>query len=214
MNTLPISIRGQILKKVLAISALAAALVLSVMSPALAKPASTNQGNGKAFVTEPGFDQWGYNYRAHMFSGDYCDAYEGASWCQPYVGTDLIMKWNEAWTSSSDLDGDGQLDRHFGFDTYRGSGAWITNHMSGSYELNGETCHWTYFTKIVAVPVDAVDSDPSHNNSGVFTTAEGEEIGPEVWGDFATVQEVINDPCDGYSGLSYLSPRHAGLGNA
>ena len=46
-------------------------------------------------------------------------------------------KWNDAWLSNKDCDGDGLLDRHYGLDSYRGSGAWLTNHQSGEYEVDG-----------------------------------------------------------------------------
>jgi hypothetical protein len=157
-------------------------------------------------VIEVGYDQWGYNYQAHMFNGTYCDAYHDAAWCQPYKEDNLSMKWNDAWLANVDCDGDGLLDRHYGFSSYIGSGAWLTNHMSGQYEQDGQVCTWTYFTKIIAAPADATLVE------GVWYNAEETEIGPVIWGEFATVQEVNNDPCGGYSGLSYLSPDHAGFG--
>jgi hypothetical protein len=173
------------------------------------KPTSFDKdGRGVGIVSDTGFNEWGYNYQAHLFSGDYCDAYQGADWCQPYVGTDLIMKWNDAWLSNQDRDGDGNLDRHWGSDTYIGSGAWETNMMKGDYTLeDGTLCHWTYFTKIVAVPADAEMID------GVWYTADGVEIGPDIWGEFATVLEVSNDPCAGDHGVWYRSPNNAGFGD-
>lgn len=33
-----------------------------------------------------------------------------------------------------------------------------------------------------------------------------------IWGEFAIIQEVINDPSDGSHGISYLSPNNAGFG--
>lgn len=90
----------------------------------------TSDGN----VITTGFDEWGYNYQGHFFLGGYCDAYRDAAWCQPYKDVKLSMKWNDAWLSNVDCDGDGLLDRHYGFDSYIGSGAWLTNHQSGSYE--------------------------------------------------------------------------------
>jgi len=154
-----------------------------------------------------GFDEWGYNYQGHLFNGGYCDAYRDAAWCQPYQDVNLIMKWNDAWLANTDCDSDGLLDRHFGFPSYVGSGAWETNHQSGSYELDGATCTWTYFVKIVAAPAGAVAE------GGVWYQADGTEIGPVIWGEFAIIQEVSNDPCAGIHGLQYLSPDHAGLGN-
>jgi hypothetical protein len=73
-----------------------------------------------------GYDEWGYNYQAHMFNGYYCDSYRNAAWCQPYKDTELIMKWNDAWLSNKDCGTqvgeaqytnlyipDGNLDRHY-----------------------------------------------------------------------------------------------------
>lgn len=157
-------------------------------------------------LLETGYDQWGYNYQAHMFNGGYCDAYRDASWCQPYADVELIMKWNEAWLANVDCDDDGLLDRHYGFDSYIGSGAWLTNHQKGSYEIDGQTCGWEYFVKIVAAPSDAELVD------GILYGADGTEIGPVIWGQFAIIQQVYNDPCGGATGLEYLSPDHAGFG--
>jgi len=154
----------------------------------------------------PGYDQWGYNYQAHIFNGTYCDAYRDAAWCQAYKDVELIMKWNDAWLSNQDCDGDGALDRHYGYDSYIGSGAWITNHQTDTYELDGKKCRWTYFTKIVAAPDDAYLQD------GVWYTAGGDEIGPVIWGQFATIQSVYNDPCAGVGGKEYGSPVGPGLG--
>ena len=158
-------------------------------------------------VLTVGFDQWGYNYQGKMFSGGYCDSYRDAAWCQPYADVHLLMKWNDAWLDNKDCDGDGLLDRHYGYDDYIGSGAWLTNHQSGEYEgEDGKICKWNYFVKIVAAPADAVLED------GVWYTADGTEIGPEIWGAFATIQQVENDPCGEIHGLQFKSPFNAGLG--
>jgi hypothetical protein len=158
-------------------------------------------------VIMPGYDKWGYNYQAHMFNGYYCDAYRDAYWCQPYKDVKLIMKWNDAWLSNKDCDGDGLLDRHYGFDSYIGSGAWTTNHQEGTYlDDEGNECKWIYFVKIVAVPADAESVD------GYWYDAEGTEIGPAIWGSFAVIQRVYNDPCSGATGLEYLSPVGPGFG--
>lgn len=163
-----------------------------------------SQGN----TIETGYDSWGYNYQAHIFNGGYCDAYRNAAWCQAWAEDELIMKWNDAWISNKDCDGDGLLDRHYGFDSYIGSGAWLTNHQSGTYvNDDGDTCHWTYFVKIIAVPADATAVN------GIWYNADGTEIGPVIWGLFAIIQEVLNDPCAGTNGLQYSSPDHNGLGN-
>jgi len=159
-------------------------------------------------VIETGYDQWGYNYQARMFNGTYCDAYRDAEWCQEYKDDYLIMKWNDAWLSTTDCDGDGKLDRHYGYESYIGSGAWLTNHQRGSYlDEEGNTCDWEYFVKIVAAPADASLVD------GVWYNADGTEIGSAIWGEFAIIQEINNDPCAGSKGVSYISPDHVGLGN-
>jgi hypothetical protein len=91
----------------------------------------------------------------------------------------LKMKWNDAWLANTDADGDELLDRHYGYPSYLGSGAWLTNHQ---YPVEGD--EWYYFVKIVAVPVDAVEVD------GVWYTSDGDEIGTSIWGQFAIIQQV------------------------
>lgn len=164
-----------------------------------------------------GYDDWGYNYEARIFNADYCDYSRGA-WaaCPTTDGghvingpgdVDLIMKWNDAWLSNKDCDGDGLVDRHFGDASYIGSGAWLTNQMSGKVDVNGRLRKWTYFVKIVAVPADAAKTD------GIWYNADGTEIGPDIWGQFAVIQEVSNDPSKGQFGILYNSPADPGLGN-
>ncbi|MDZ7611921.1 MAG: hypothetical protein U5L10_04115 [Candidatus Moranbacteria bacterium] len=150
-------------------------------------------------VLTTGYDEYGYNYQAHMFNGWY------DNYLRPEViaqgGTKLMMKWNDAWLSNKDCDGDGLLDRHLGYDSYIGSGAWLTNHMSGEYEgEDGKKCKWTYFTKIVAAPEDAYNSwnvegdwvinahGNSHNMTITSQDSEGNfegygnyQNGPQEW---------------------------------
>ena len=158
-------------------------------------------------VVEVGYDDWGFNHQAQIFNGGYCDAYFQAAWCQPYNNIDLIMKWNNAWLSTKDCDGDNRLDRHLGYDSYIGSGAWITNHQSGKVDVNGKMRKWTYFVKVIAAPEDASAS------GGYWYTPEGIELGPVIWDDFAVIQEVYNDPSVGANGVLYKSPANPGLGN-
>ena len=149
-----------------------------------------------------GYDKYGYNYQAHLFNGLY-DNYARPVPPVTECDTKLMMKWNDAWLSNKDCDGDGMLDRYYGFDSYIGSGAWLTNHMWGT---NDDGTEWNYFVKIVAVPSDAVATD------GIWYGADGVEIGPAIWGAFAIVQEVINDPSTGEHGAQYISPASPGLG--
>ncbi len=162
-------------------------------------------GDGSSITT--GYDQWGYNYQAMMFNGKYCAAYRDAAWCQPWAEDDLMMKWNDAWLSNKDCDGDGLLDRHYGFAAYKGSGAWLTNHQKGEYvDENGKTQKWEYFVKIVAAPADATLV------GGNWVSAAGIVIGPAIWGEFATIQEVYNDSGTGDHGILYKSPMAPGFG--
>jgi len=236
------------------------------------------------------------------------------NWCWQDRNNWLVMKWNDAWLSNKDCDGDGKLDRHYGYDSYIGSGAWLTNHEWGTYENDdGKTCRWDYFVKIVAAPEDAsklwdvsgdwtievnwkgtiyphywtlkrssdgsfefegtgtahlpngqlvaneaitvevigdqitftsvyengytwygvgtISSDgtmsgtwtSSAGQSGTWQSTKGKatlywyasdgtEIGPAIWGQFAIIQEVYNDPCEGSHGIAYLSPSPVGFG--
>jgi hypothetical protein len=187
---------------------------------------STHYMAGQTIPT--GYDGYGYNYQGHMFSGSFANVYLGGDGFPPYEGDDeaylaenplaanhwswpyrdikLLMKWNDAWLSNKDCDGDGKLDRHYGFDSYVGSGAWETNHQWGSYEDDGEVYQWNYFCKIVAVPADAYVEGVS------WYTADGAEIGPVIWGAFATVFEVYNDQGTGEHGVYYNSPAPTGFG--
>ena len=129
----------------------------------------------------------------------------------------LVMKWNDAWLSNKDLGDnvggtvpDGELDRHFGYPTYSGSGAWLTNHRSGIdyIEKNGnlKEIRWSYFIKIITPPSDA------YNVDGVWYTADGELIGPERYGSFAAVQIISNDKVYDENGLLFGSPAGVGFG--
>lgn len=150
--------------------------------------------DGETITT--GYNDFGYNYQAHMFNGEYSPGWQ------------LVMKWSDSWLSNQDCDDDGLLDRHLGYPSYIGSGAWLTNHQKGTYtDVDGNECNWNYFVKIVAAPTDATAS------GGVWYNADGIEIGPVIWGQFAIVQQVENDGCAGIHGLQMNSPDHAGLGN-
>jgi len=141
-------------------------------------------------------------YYQRLVDEGYVDTIEEAEqlmsqfWFWEYRDIWLQMKWNDAWLSNMDRDGDGKLDRHWGYDSYIGSGAWLTNHMRGEEEYT-----WTYFVKIVAVPEDAYLED------GIWYTSDGKEIGPVIWGQFAIIQEVVSG-----EGAIYVSPAGPGLG--
>lgn len=191
---------------------LAMALTFAVVVPSANATRCTTIQDGGVIdsVGSPvaiGFDQWGYNYQGHLFNGGYCDAYRSASWCQSYADIDLIMKWNDAWLSNVDCDKDKLLDRHFGRPSYIDSGAWLTNHQSGKVDVGGKMKTWTYSVKIVAVTSD------DYIQGADWYTPEGVKIGPVIWGEFAVVEEILNDPSVGAHGILYKTPTDPGLGN-
>ena len=184
---------------------------------------------GHFLVGQPlkvGYDIFGYNYQAHLYNGYYCNVYLGRDgfppyegdtdayleenptaanhWTWPYRDVQLLMKWNDAWLSNRDCDGDEKLDRHYGHTSYIGSGAWETNHMWGTYP---DGTHWNYFVKIVAVPLGATTTD------GIWYTSDGTKIGPDIWGQFAEIMWVENDPTLDLHGVQYISPESAGFGH-
>ncbi len=143
---------------------------------------------------EFGFDQWGYNYQARMFSGYYANA----SRPEVPVTEDLVhlqMKWSDSWLSNKDCDYSGTLDRGGdGDDT--GSKGWLTNHENGAYEDEfGELHHYSYFVKIVYLPDNAAQC-PEQD---------------KIWGTYCVVQETLNDPAQGITG-KVIRDRLIGVG--
>ncbi len=166
-----------------------------------------------------GYNEWGYNYQAHMFNGMWCDYHPtyrpgGANhdWCmENMANVELMMKWSDEWLANTDCNGDLRLDRGYSCNPNNPVnsgcyGAWLTNHERGIYEQDGEICKYESFVKIVAVPEDAYKSE------SVWYTVDGVEIGPVIWGAFATIQEFTNDPCEGGHEVAYKSMSPAGLG--
>lgn len=186
---------------------------------------------GKPFSTD--FDIFGYNYQSHQFKGYYANLYLGEAGFPPYEGNTeaylsanpavlnniyimtyywpyrdahVLMNWNDARWSNKDCDDDGQFDRHPGFDTYQGSGAWETFHTMGTYtDKEGNECRYNIQYKYVAPPSDAV------LDNGIWYTPAGEEIGKEFYY-LAEIQRIVNDPCGGFQGLQYKSPLGPGKG--
>lgn len=173
--------------------------ILLLVAPAFAASTCTTIQSGTLTDTygnalRTGFDQWGYNYQAHIFNG----LYENFTRPSPPVtesDTALQMKWSDAWLSNKDCDGDGKLDRGLGTDTPDTSQGWLTNHMHGSYVgSDGETHNWTYFVKIVYMP-------------------SGCEPANQIWGPYCIIESVYNDPFGGFHGVdrtALVNP--AGLG--
>ncbi len=200
------------MKKTGIILACVVILVGMVMLPGMAKKngdCTTIQSgelvSSTGEVLTVGFDQYGYNYQAHQYIGYYGN-YQRPPQLEDW-GYRLMMKWNDAWLSNKSCDGDLLLDRHYGFTSYIGSGAWLTNHQSGTdIDENGNEYKWSYFVKIVAAPLDATDV------GGIWYAADGPAIGPVIWGAFAIIQEIENDPSAGLHGVQYLSPAAPGFG--
>jgi hypothetical protein len=136
--------------------------------------------NGNVLVL--GYDQFGYNYQAHLFNGTYDSVdrvLDGMYWGNTgdYVDDKLTMKWSEDWLSNQDCTGDGKLDRG----TDGTSLGWETNHIIGDYDSDGngtQDAHFTYFAKIVWVGP-----------------------GGSLWGQYDTIEEIYNDPVGGAHGL-------------
>jgi hypothetical protein len=136
-----------------------------------------------------GFDQFGYNYQAHMFNGTYDSSdrtIDGTYWgvVADYVDDQLIMKWSDAWLANVDCNGDNQLDRGLVNGVPGGvSKGWLTNHLEGDYDSDGDgtqDAHYTGFDKIVWVGP-----------------------GGPLWGQYEVIEEVWNDPVGGYHGLQF-----------
>ena len=173
------------IKKIL-VGAAASAVIFSAMAiPALAAPSSCatiKDGTITAVNGNPisvGYDQYGYNYQAHLFNGYY------DNFSRPAVpvtsGDKLIMKWSDSWLANVDCNGDNKLDRGLvdGQQTGGISKGWLTNQVNGSYtDTNGNVQHYTDFVKIV-------------------WTGPGSPL----WGEYTIIQEVWNDPAGGLNGL-------------
>jgi len=134
-----------------------------------------------------GYDKYGYNYQAHMFNGLY-DNYARPTNVVETGAVKLMMKWSDDWLANVSCTPDGKLAR--GYDakarTFTGiSQGWLTNHMEGDCETSdGDSVHVTYFVKIVYVgPAPSSGTDPW--------------AGKRIWGVYAVIEEVGEDPTDG-----------------
>lgn len=144
-----------------------------------------------------GYDQFGYNYQAHMFNGTYDGSdrnLDGTYWGQTgdYVDDKLMMKWSDAWLANVDCNKDGKLDRGLIDGVVGGiSKGWLTNHVVGDYVDTNTNIdpHYTDFTKIVWV--GNCVADPTLVPEGGYC----------LWGQYTIIQEVYNDPAMGFNGL-------------
>jgi hypothetical protein len=164
--------------------------VLVSTSPALAdkpvKCATIQDGTITASDGTPlelGYDQYGYNYQAHMFNGTY-DSYDRVIGNDTSNSADdaLIMKWSDAWLANVDCNGDGKLDRGLVDGVVGGiSLGWLINQVNGDYDSDGDGIQDAHFTDFVKI---------------VWTGP-----GSPLWGQYTVIQEVYNDPVGGYNGL-------------
>lgn len=182
---------------------------------------------------QQGFDDFGYNYQSHQFKGSYANLYLGIAGFPPYEGDDeaylsenptildnlyimtyywpyrkalVQQSWNDARWSNKDCDGDGLLDRHYGFENYQGSGAWETFTVTGAYEdENGNSCDYRYKYTYVAPPMDAYQKD------GFWYNSNDQLIGA-VFYYLAEIKEMAHDPCGGLKGVVFKTPLGPGLG--
>lgn len=223
------------MKKVYILLALAAVLTF-ITTPAQTQENSSGtcrkiSDGGITYRGKPitsGYNKWGCNFEGHIFNG----IYDNHLMPEPplVVGDNLIIKWNEAWLSSKNCNPNPsvtELDRNNGSRDYRGTGAWITNHATGTYLENGFTCKWSDFAKVVAVPKEAqLDSSimspkckPSLESGfdGYMWRLGGKELGCSMWSDsfdgLALIQEISSDPCGKKEHLlNYRTQSKFGLG--
>lgn len=139
------------------------------------------------------YDEYGYNYTAKCFNGYYENFSRPPA---PVSSSDwhLSMKWNDAWMNKDKV-------RHEGYSSYRGSGAWLTNHIRSLTDDKE-----TYFVKIVAAPTDW--TLVGAGTGGTWYDADNNEMGESIWGEFYIAQEVLSG-----AGLSLKAPAGPGLGN-
>jgi len=189
-------------------------LVMSI-SIVMARPV----GNGNQF------DAWGYNYDANMFNGWYWNnqkpdpPYTKDTIDQAPSKTQLIMKWSDEWMTTKCGLVDGKAKRGCNKDCectgYSAvPGAWLTNHQWGSYEETGKTCKWDYFVKMVYVNPDYAykEIDPEDGVEYWYTNDGDEKIGSVIWGAYARILQISNDPCAEEHGVLNNFETPAGFG--
>jgi hypothetical protein len=98
-------------------------VILSVFVPGIAGASSDCATIQDGTLTDTlgnvlvmGFDQFGYNYQAHLFNGTFDSVdrnLDGTYWGQTgdFVDDRLRMKWSDDWLSNQDCNDDGELDR-------------------------------------------------------------------------------------------------------
>lgn len=175
-----------------------------------------------------GYDQWGYNYQAHLFNGLYWNnSRPEVPWTEETLiaagksTTWLNMKWSDEWLSNKDCNGDEKLDRGYSCNPDNSissacDGAWETNHQWGSYEdeETEEICNWYYFVKIVYVSPEYgyKAKDPVDDVLYWYTIEGDEKIGSVIWTSYARILQIYNDPCAGETGVENKWETPVGFG--
>jgi hypothetical protein len=178
-------------------------LVVLVSTFAAAQCAKIKDGTITDSAGNPvtvGFDQFGYNYQAHMFNGTYDSAdrkLDGTYWGDNtggYADDKLVMKWSDDWLSNQDCNGDHKLDRggSLGYST-----GWLTNEVEGDYlGSDGDYHHYTYHVKIVY-------------DAGAACT---QGMPSCIWNSYNIIEEINNDPFGEWGGMSHSHLARPGLG--
>jgi len=190
----------------------------------------------------PGYDDFGYNYQAHMFNGYYANAYLGKEGFPPYEGDDvayldaltdtqrasvqlkwywphreitLMMKWSDVWLSNKDCDADGLLDRGYPCDNDNP----VSSACEGAWLTNHQsgTCTDLETGKehrwtYFVKIIYPTDATVVDKEGVPFWYVGDVEIGKVLWGAYAIIQQVDNDACLGLHGISYRSPAGPGFG--
>ncbi len=178
------------LKKLLVVTgATALTLGVTALPASAARPGDLDaHGNVVSLVSDNGFNEFGYNYTARIFSGpaDGSDkVLDGTVWGDPTYANDLVvMKWNAEWDR-----GNAEGWSNPPYDT-----AWTTNEWNGKVPGgSGEVWHY----KIVWVGPE-LESSPYWVPGGYG-----------VWGQFEVVMDQGTTP-EGHAVYAHGIPN--GLG--
>jgi len=175
----------------LIISGFALALSLLMVGISFAdKPTDfDNNGNVLARTSDTGFDEWGYNRVARIFSGT------GASWCLArgapadclgiYSPDKLVMKWNAEWDRGN---AEGWANPPYA--------AWEDNEWNGVGVTGGSGAVWHY--KIKWVGTCGADGT---------TLPDG---GYCIWGQFEVLMDQGTDPNAGHLWYAQATPNGYG----
>lgn len=116
-----------------------------------------------------GFNQFGYNYSAKIFSGpaDGVDKkLDGKVWGDAtYANDHLVMKWNQAW---NDCNANGYDNPDYC------AGAWVINEWNG---MMSDRSQWTEHVKIIWV-------GSARANSPYWVDG-----GYSIWGNYEAIQD-------------------------